>query len=449
MTEKHANNNPWASKLQEARLPEINESWRMMEATLNREMPLQPEKDKKRWFLLALLILLLAGVCNCPGREKMGRWESAGTQAPPVVAHVSGRPIRGTIMMSGNPVSEKSAREDERGDYGAGNKIDRIAARTTVDTTARTIPGKAMGQPESLARNPVNPTTKPGAPTTKPRATATKDTVVLKKKDTIVADPVKAALKQKAKPKFQGTEPAAGKNAKKTPDPQSPVKGWVVGIGLNQFFTVGGQARSDYNSGGTTGGLGDYLPVPMARYFFSRRVFVQMEAQFNAPQYTKKDLLADQSPPDTIGPAQIQRQSVYIKKLFYFNLPVSVHLSPFKNLFAGIGLQYSRLSNGVGLFENKLIVTGAQDSVKSISVKNFKGDSTYQKLKTNEFRLLADVSYEYKNFILGARYNRALNNFINVHISGSQVTQSRNSSIQLYIRYILWDQRKKRKSSSE
>jgi hypothetical protein len=221
-------------------------------------------------------------------------------------------------------------------------------------------------------------------------------------------------------------------------------KGWLFGLGLNQFFVVGGQERSNYNSGGTTGGLGDYIPIPMVRYYFNIRFFVQMEAQFNAPQFTRGNLLASESTPDPSSP-EPEQSSVYIKKLFYFNLPLSVHYSPFRNVYLGAGLQYSRLSNGVGLFENKVVRPGTPDSVKTVKVESFKKDSVYQRLRTNEFRFLVDVDYQYKRFILGLRYNQALNKFINVRISDAQVTQARNSSLQVYLRYILWDPRKKGK----
>ena len=227
------------------------------------------------------------------------------------------------------------------------------------------------------------------------------------------------------------------------------MRGLVAGIGFNQFFSVGQQQKSDYNSGGTSGGLGDYLPVPMVRYYFSKKLYIQLEAQFNTPQYTKKNLVASQSPGDTLSPGRIQQSSVTIKKLFYFNLPLSVHYSPFPNLYLGGGLQYSRLSNGVGLFEDKVVVVGGTDSVKATKIQSFKGDSTYQKIRTNEFRFLLDINYTYKRFIVGARYNQALSRFLDVHISNTQVTQARNSSLQLYLRYILWDNRKKRPSGSK
>lgn len=221
----------------------------------------------------------------------------------------------------------------------------------------------------------------------------------------------------------------------------------MVGIGLNQFFTVGSQQESSFNSGGITGTLGDYIPVPMVRYYFNPKLYVQLEAQINTPQYTKKDLVAVSTPVDSIGTttggARITlQQSVAINKLFYFNLPLSVHYTVFDHVDLGAGLQYSRLTNGVGVF-NSNYNSGGTDSF-STETKSFKGDSVYKEIKTHEFRFLVDANYTWRHFILGLRYNQALSKFIHVEIMPGQITQARNSSLQLYLRYILWDGRKKK-----
>jgi len=61
------NINPWAEKLQQATIPDINESWHAMQTLLDSKMPVAKNNEKKRWVLLIILLLLLIGVCNCPG----------------------------------------------------------------------------------------------------------------------------------------------------------------------------------------------------------------------------------------------------------------------------------------------------------------------------------------------------------------------------------------------
>jgi hypothetical protein len=227
--------------------------------------------------------------------------------------------------------------------------------------------------------------------------------------------------------------------------------GFLVGTGLNQFFRIGGQQASSFNSDGLTGTLGDYIPVPMIRYYFDNRLYVQLEAQINTPQYIKKDVVITAEVNDTTtDPTESITSSVSVNKLFYFDLPLSIHYNLMGHFDLGAGLQFSRLTNGVGNF-NQQIYSRASGALQSDSagVKSFKGDSLFKKIKTGEFRFLIDANYTWKHFIGGIRYNRALSDYIHVKISATQqVTQARNSSLQLYLRYILWDGRKKKKPAS-
>jgi hypothetical protein len=113
------------------------------------------------------------------------------------------------------------------------------------------------------------------------------------------------------------------------------------------------------------------------------------------------------------------------------------------NLYIGAGVQYARLSNGVGLFQNTKLGQGTTpDSTIFSKIGSFKTDPVYKELKTTEWRFLLDANYQLNNWVLGIRYNQALRNFINITISSNQITQSRNSSLQLYLRYTIWNSKK-------
>lgn len=248
---------------------------------------------------------------------------------------------------------------------------------------------------------------------------------------------------------------ATGKSANKPASSKETAHkhGFAVGVGLNQFFALGDQSKSNLNADGTTGTLSDYLPVPEVRYYFRPELYVQLEAQFNSPQYTKPNLVASQNVVhDTFNNAiqPYTATSVYIQKLYYFNLPLSIHYSPIKHLFLGAGIEYAKMTNGVALFQqytSSSDPTGTgynpnlSDTIHYSKLQSFKGDSIYKTLNTQEFRVLFDASFQWKAFTLGLRYNQALERFINVQISSSQVTQARNSSLQLYLRYTLWRQK--------
>ena len=255
-------------------------------------------------------------------------------------------------------------------------------------------------------------------------------------------DSIKKQLANTNKPEKNKTDTTPPLNDKK-----SKKIALAAGLGLNQFFTVGSQQYSAYNSSGTVGVISDYIPVPFVRAYFNKKLYLQLEAQFNTPQYTKQLLAQTETIYDTTGPVPVSTQnSTYINKLFYFNLPLSIHYSPFNNFYIGAGLQFSQLKNGVGLFENKLYNSSGTDSISKFKYASLNNDSVqntvYNEIKTNEWRVLMDANYQWKNLVFGLRYNQALSNFINVQISSTQVTQARNSSLQLYLRYILWKNKK-------
>jgi hypothetical protein len=59
--------NPWAGKLDQITIPDAAGSWMKMRAILDREMPLSKNKRVGRWIMVVVFLLLLVGVCHCPG----------------------------------------------------------------------------------------------------------------------------------------------------------------------------------------------------------------------------------------------------------------------------------------------------------------------------------------------------------------------------------------------
>lgn len=438
MSDQKENRNTWEGALGGLETPPLPASWKAMEGLLDREMPVRPRQRGWRWLWL-LLLLLLIGVCNLYRGDRRS--------SPAISTKREAQGSAGRTEGNAGDVArfDGAAGSREAGTTGSAGQTD---AGTTEPARAQSK-GKTGRVATSGAGTGVEVQDAGGA-------AAKKDTVfTLQKTDSGKAklDTTRTVAKLDTThpgSKVDTTHPGSKITAKKEKRTEPPYRGLTAGIGLNQFFPVGPQASSNINSSGTNGTITDYLPVPQVRYFFSRKLYVEMEAQFNTPQYTSKNLLASQQvTPDSATGGQ-QSSSVYIKKLFYFNLPVSVHYSPVKGLYVGAGLEYAKLTNGVADFSQGARFSnsmgGFYDTVLTSKIVSFKGDSIYQKLRTHEWRLLGDVDYQWKGFTLGLRYNWALNKFINLQVSGTQVTQARNSSLQLYLRYTIWRQRSIRKS---
>jgi hypothetical protein len=210
-----------------------------------------------------------------------------------------------------------------------------------------------------------------------------------------------------------------------------------VAIGLNQSVPVDGQQVWTNPSGGLNTWWKDYIPVPSIRYYVRPKLYLQLEARIHAPQYTPRDLMFSYKYSDTFYSAP-----VYIKKLFYLQVPVSVHYSPADNWSVGLGLQYSHYGKGIVQAGDSNVYIGPLSAFPMAFVKQ------------PEFRGLVSLDYTCRNWVLGASYDEAFTRAITVRVLNpvanpqagvlQQPPPVRNSSLQLYLRYILWDGRKKK-----
>ena len=212
---------------------------------------------------------------------------------------------------------------------------------------------------------------------------------------------------------------------------------WTAGLGLTQSFAIGSQQYSGYNANGSRGIIADYIPVPFIRGYINKKLYLQLEAQFHAPQYTKQPMIKSEIIIDSNGNTET---STYINKLYYLNIPVSIHYSPYKNFAIGAGLQFSKLKNAVGRAELKQ--PGGPGTSLSTSYTSLKNDALYKEIKNSEWRILLETNYEWKNLIFCIRYSQALSNFVSVPVSATRLTQAKNSSLQLLVWYTLWKNKK-------
>lgn len=242
--------------------------------------------------------------------------------------------------------------------------------------------------------------------------------------------------------------PSPGSVPKPKPKAAKPrVEGsFAFGLSLPMTFPVADQKAMGYNANAGPNTVGDYIPMPHMQYHFNNKTFLQTEVQMRSPQYIRPVLLQmDKS--YMPGGATIQH-SIYARKLYYFNLPVSIYHSPLPNFYMGTGLQFSSLISGVALFEDKKLWQGTEQVV-SERYEKFRKDKLSEKLNTTEMRLLVDVNYYWNKFTVGLRYNQALSNYVDFQLTNtSPFTYDKNKALQFYLRYNLWEDIKRKQHSS-
>ena len=229
-------------------------------------------------------------------------------------------------------------------------------------------------------------------------------------------------------------------------------KNFAIGLSLPLAFPLSDQKVVAYNFNGGNNTSVDYLPMPHVQYHINQKSYVQAEVQVISPQYIQPVLLYQNKYEASANTTNYRfiTNSVYARKLYYFNLPLVVHYSPFKNFYLGSGIQFSSLLSGIAMYDKRgynSLGPASGDTLITQTFSKFKNDSISGKLNGNEFRLMMDANYYWHRFTVGLRYNQALSNYVSVQInSTSPIFTDKNKSMQFYLRYNLWEDKKRKKT---
>ncbi len=221
---------------------------------------------------------------------------------------------------------------------------------------------------------------------------------------------------------------------------------WAAGIALNSGVTLNAQNRYNYNMNAKSNTLSDYVPSVYLQFHLNDYVYAQTEINFVSPQYTPQ-LLVYQQNNLAAQPGTSVQKSIYVEKLYYFSLPVSLHYSPVNNLYFSAGLQFSSFQSGLASIQEKQYVTQAgldHPSAISNTILKFKDDSIAATIAPNEWRWQAGAEYYWNHFTVGLRYNQAFKQAMNVNVNSTlPPTVMRNQSLLFFMRYNLFESRKK------
>lgn len=265
------------------------------------------------------------------------------------------------------------------------------------------------------------------------------DTVAKKKivssppvNDTTVLSPKKAA------------EPVPAK-AKKDSSSKQPLE-WSAGIGLQQLLPVSGQKWSPYNSQGRKNSLADYIPSVYVRLTRPQKWFLQAEFRYGAPQNTK-ELLYRQSKVNDTGsaPRFYYQTSSTLKKTYYHQLPLVFNYYVRQGWSVGAGIQWNNFYRAISekevIFHNN---TTGTDTLLSKIVQPERRD-TSSEFKKSFLQAVIESQYKWKRFSFGARYTFGLQPFIEFTLPGGALQNEKMNSLQLFIRFELWRQKKNNK----
>lgn len=220
--------------------------------------------------------------------------------------------------------------------------------------------------------------------------------------------------------------------------------GMAAGLSISKSFPIASQQAYPYNINAKGNLLSDYIPAPYFQWYLRKNLYLQLAFQINSPQYTAasfKHSSSSSSALDTVN------TDVTLKKLYYTDIPLTVHYAPFKHLFIGAGLQLSMYRGGVALQneQNVQLDSGSAIPQYTNTSEAVKLNDSLQRvfsLRKTDWRILFDIQYNWRRAAIGFRFQEPLTNYLKNIPSGSP-GRARNTSLGLYLQYNLWERKRK------
>ncbi len=216
---------------------------------------------------------------------------------------------------------------------------------------------------------------------------------------------------------------------------------FAAGLAVHQQLPVNGQKLTPYNSLGRKSSLADYIPSVYFRMYKDQKWFIQSEFRYGAPQYTKEILYTQKKIIDTFSSTTMSTSN-RLKKSFYHQLPVSFNYFIFPHFSFGLGFTWNKFSSAVIEQETKETnnITMIDSNKVTTILHPKKADSNFVK---SYLQALVETQYEWKRFAFGARYSFGLQPYLKFQLPGGEQKEEKNNVLQIFIRYNLWESRKK------
>ena len=224
--------------------------------------------------------------------------------------------------------------------------------------------------------------------------------------------------------------------------PNSSQKKLIVaaGLGLQQQIPIAGQTTVPYSYYGRESSLADYIPSVFVQLQKEKKWFVMGEFRFGAAQ-SVKELSYNQNTKLDSSTMNVTMTTMRLKKTYYHQLPFSFNYYLKPNLSVGMGGMYSHFYGAVT--EKETDTWNAQTQTNTnfkeiIHIKHFTDSFLYK----TQVHFLVQADYQWKRFSFGLRYTKDIQPYIKYTKPDGTVDEEKNQSLQLMIRYKLWQSAK-------
>jgi hypothetical protein len=237
---------------------------------------------------------------------------------------------------------------------------------------------------------------------------------------------------------------AATKDATKKKDEKKKQLNIAVGIAEQQAMRLTCDCIYPNDAYTKTSLATDYIPSVFVRIQPAKKWFVQAEFKYKAPQYLQEALYSSKVQNQPLN--YVTTTSV-LKKVYYNQVPLSFDYYIIPNWSVGVGVIYNNLAGHVSQQDvRKKMYGSANDSVISSTIVTNNSNDSNITITKNSFQGLIESQYQWKQLSFGVRYAIGLQSYLkyNDPTSGNTIDK-KNDALTLFVRYDLWDPKRKRK----
>jgi hypothetical protein len=462
-------------KLGRTSAPDTTALWQQMEQVLDREMPVDRKKKRFFWLFPLNVWLLITGLS---GMAAAGIYFATARQQP-------------NKNISQNTISSPAGGTDAQAQYQQTNKA--VATTSTASTTSSQQTSSIDHQPATSAapEQPIMQTASPAKQNNRKNMLARKTSAATgtpsasgKHNATTLMQPAfqaevfnaeLTASSMKFWPHVPGArtaafsltplQPASRSNiAPKTPKalPHSG-RGFTAGIGLQMQVPIGSQQHSGVGfTGNHNHGL-DYLPSVFIQYHLNRKLSFRTGLQWMTPQYVRELNMYENYFDATSN--QYREEDIKLKKLYYLTIPVTVQYQVLPRFQVGAGIEYAHLTrsvfekqsclwqedagtwwkpwetNTVSVMDNPTKTASESSAATPLTPM----DTAAISLAPHDWRFLLNANYQWRRLQIGVQASSAFRPYINTTQKGylNAPVRDVNRSLQFYLRYTLFDTRRK------
>jgi hypothetical protein len=215
----------------------------------------------------------------------------------------------------------------------------------------------------------------------------------------------------------------------------------AIGIGEQQSITTTCQCIYPDQTYTNPVRITDYLPLVYARYFITKKIFLQGGFKYAAPQYTP--FIPYNASVQLFTSYYIATSSV-LRKTYYHQIPLSINYTFLPHWSVGAGLMYNLFSSATTQLKVSKQVYGELNSDSLISLAIYERKNNISIAFFNYWAAIFQTQYQWNNFSAGIRYGVDLQSYMQyiMPFTNNRIDQKSKQLLDVFIYYQLWRKKK-------